>query len=313
MTAIIRWTGREVRALREARRMSITAFADHLGVTDRTVSKWEAGREAITPRPVNQEALDTVLRRSSPEARDRFAALVGTIISTNADAQDPAPGDDADTSQTRHPVDGKLMIHVREGDFLSGTASEKLWLPSFWMDVHPVTNAEYARFITSSGHPPPRHWPTGRYPQDLARHPVVWVTWHDAAAYAAWADKALPTAHQWEKCARGPHGTRYPWGNSDTAAKGNFRESGVDATTPVDRYHSGVSPYGAYDMCGNTWEWLLTESEPGRRELKGSAFTSPFRRAEPSRFNDASTGMCDDDTGFRCASITIPGPTDPGR
>ncbi|WP_101831098.1 SUMF1/EgtB/PvdO family nonheme iron enzyme [Frankia canadensis] len=310
MTTIIRWTGREIRALREARRMSITAFAHHLGVAERTVSKWEAGRESIIPRPVNQEALDTVLRRSPPEVRDRFVSLIGSVTTSTPSTHDIAPVDEADTSQTRHPVDGKLMIHVGEGEFMSGAAGEKLWIPSYWMDAHPVTNSDYARFIASSGHRPPRHWPAGECPPDLARHPVVWVTWHDAATYADWAGKILPTDRQWEKCARGPYGTRYPWGNSETTAKGNFRESGIGSTTPVDRYHSGVSPYGTYDMCGNTWEWLSTETEPGRRGLKGSAFTSPFRRAEPSRFNDASTGMLDDDTGFRCVSMEIPAPTD---
>lgn len=75
-TLIIReWTGAEVRALRHARRMSIREFAAHLGVSDRIVSKWEAGRSEIRPRPVNQAALDESLRRASPADRERFAAF----------------------------------------------------------------------------------------------------------------------------------------------------------------------------------------------------------------------------------------------
>src|SRR5262245_23402082 len=69
------WTGREVRALREARRMSVREFAAHLGVSDRMVSKWEAGGLTIRPRPVNQAALDTSLARASSEVRARFADL----------------------------------------------------------------------------------------------------------------------------------------------------------------------------------------------------------------------------------------------
>jgi formylglycine-generating enzyme required for sulfatase activity len=53
-------------------------------------------------------------------------------------------------------------------------------------------------------------------------------------------------------------------------------------------------------MCGNVWEWCATETKPGRHELKGGAWTSPFNRATPSSFNDAAAPMCDDDTGFRC-------------
>lgn len=97
-------------------------------------------------------------------------------------------------------------------------------------------------------------------------------------------------------------GDTYPWGDGRTLAKCNVRESGIGSTTPVDRYHSGVSSCGIYDLCGNTWEWLGTETSYGRYELKGSAFTSPFSRAEPAAFNDASAVMADDDTGFRCAT-----------
>lgn len=78
----------------------------------------------------------------------------------------------------------------------------------------------------------------------------------------------------------------------------------IGHTTPVDRYQSGVSPYGVYDMCGNTWEWCATETRAGRHELKGSAFTSPFTRATPSLVNDASAAMSDNDTGFRCVCDT---------
>lgn len=71
------WTGVEARALRQARRMSVRDFADHLGVSDRLVSKWEAGRERIRPRPVNQAALDEALNRADAAARERFLAAVG--------------------------------------------------------------------------------------------------------------------------------------------------------------------------------------------------------------------------------------------
>ena len=115
------------------------------------------------------------------------------------------------------------------------------------------------------------------------------------------AGLSMERPYQWEKAARGTTGATFPWGDQRTAAKCNVRETGVGATTSVSRYHSGVSPYGVYDLVGNVWEWCSTSSTKGRFELKGSAFTSPLFRGEPAVWNDANDFMHDDDTGFRCA------------
>jgi formylglycine-generating enzyme required for sulfatase activity len=302
------WSGREVRALREAKRMSIRAFAAHLGVSERMVSKWEKGADAIHPRPVNQQALDSSLAASSSDVQVRFAKLIGDMPArSTADGSDEEATDGLNSllpteeqHQVRHPIDGKLMALVEAGVYLSGENNEPIFLPAFYIDVFPTTNADYARFVAATGHPAPQHWNDTHPPDGLFDHPVVFVTWHDATSYATWSAKTLPTSQQWEKAARGTRGDIYPWGSQLTPAKCNVRESGLRSTTPVSRYHSGVSPYGVYDMCGNIWEWCATESKPGRFELKGSAFTSPFFRAAPSSFNDASAEMFDDDTGFRC-------------
>ncbi|MEU5912891.1 helix-turn-helix domain-containing protein [Micromonospora sp. NPDC047527] len=74
MPTVQAWTGCETRALRQALRMSIREFAENLGVSERTVSKWEAGRDAVHPRPEMQAALDTVLSRAGSEVVDRFVA-----------------------------------------------------------------------------------------------------------------------------------------------------------------------------------------------------------------------------------------------
>ncbi|MGI5292730.1 SUMF1/EgtB/PvdO family nonheme iron enzyme [Nonomuraea polychroma] len=303
------WSGREIRALREAKRMSIRQFAAHLGVGERLISKWEAGGEKLHPRPVNQEALDTCLANSPEEVHIRFADSLSLSLTSSAEGPDATVTPGATLvlggHQVRHPIDGKLMTLVQEGVFLYGAGDEPIYLPAFYIDVYPTTNGDYARFVAATGHRRPQHWSRdGGPPEHLIDHPVVFVTWRDAAAYAEWAAKALPSSQQWEKASRGLRGDIYPWGSQMTSAKCNVRESGIRQTTPVDRYHSGASPYGVYDMCGNTWEWLSTESLPGRYELKGSAFTSPFSRATPSAFNDASADMLDDDTSFRCVTPT---------
>ncbi|MFI7677200.1 SUMF1/EgtB/PvdO family nonheme iron enzyme [Actinophytocola sp. NPDC049390] len=298
MATVQRWSGVEVRALREAKRMSIREFAAHLGVSERMISKWEAGKENIRPRPVNQAALDTALSRCDPDTQARFSFLTGDSLVPEEDGS--AVAEPIGGGHVRHPVDGRSMARVDGSVFLSGPSNEPIWLPTFYIDVYPVTNDEYARFVAATGHTPPQDWEDGRPATDRGDHPVVFVTWSDAAAYAEWAGKSLPTGQQWEKAARGTRGTVYPWGDQTTPAKCNVRENGVGSTTAVECYQSGVSPYGVFDMCGNVWEWCSSESKPGRRELKGGAWTSPFLRATPSSFNDAAESMCDDDTGFRC-------------
>ncbi|WP_423834146.1 SUMF1/EgtB/PvdO family nonheme iron enzyme [Streptomyces manipurensis] len=265
--------------MRTALRMTVRTFAVHIGVSDRMVSHWERGGVGIVPRPSNQSALDTALSIAGAEAQERFAVLITEQAAVTTDQRTEVLLASDPLKFVRHPVDGKLMVLVPEGIYLGGDAGETTWLPAFHLDVSPTTNADYSRFVSATGHPAPQHWDGPRYPHSLFDHPVVWVTWHDAAAYAAWAGKTLPTSAQWEKAARGAKGNIYPCGNSATAAKCNVADSGIGHTTPVSRYRSGASSFGAYDLCGNVWEWCATDSAPGRKELKGSAYVRPSTTA----------------------------------
>jgi formylglycine-generating enzyme required for sulfatase activity len=130
-------------------------------------------------------------------------------------------------------------------------------LPAFQIARCPVTVAEYACFVRS-GQREPRNWQVQLAKLD---HPVVFVTWHDAMAYAAWLAKLtgqhwrLPTEAEWEKAARGTDGRIYPWGGTFDRTRCNTYESGIGTTTPVGNYPNGASPYSAQDMAGNVWEW----------------------------------------------------------
>lgn len=301
MVTVDQWTGLHAAALRRALRLSIREFATFLGIHERTISKWEARGTEVVLRPINQAELDTVLDRADDQVQRRFAVIAsadGAALSTQVDADDP----EAAEKIIRHTRDGKAMAHVPGGVYPSGEHNTPMWIAEFYIDVHPVTNAEYGNFVAATGHPPPAHWMDEQPPAELVRHPVVHVSFADAMAYAEWSGKRLPTAQQWEKAARGEVGNRFPWGDKATTAKCNTRESGIEHTTPVDQFHSGTSVYGVYDLAGNVWEWCATETVPGRFILKGSAFTSPFVMAEATAINDASVHMSDDDTGFRCVA-----------
>lgn len=178
-----------------------------------------------------------------------------------------------------NPKDGKDYVRIPAGEFLYGDDKKKKTLPEYWIARTPVTNAEYARFVAETRRNPPEHWKGKTPPKELADHPVVYVNWDDAVAYAEWAGGRLPTEEEWEKAARGADGREYPWGDTFDKDKCNSEESGIKETTPVGKYSpAGDSPYGIVDMAGNVWEWTATEyDKEGRRVVRGGAFSSTGR------------------------------------
>jgi len=207
-----------------------------------------------------------------------------------------------------NPKDGKEMVRVPAGKFLYGDDKKEMELPEFWIDRAPVTNAEYARFVGKTGHQPPQHWEGKTPPREIADHPVTYVSWDDAIAYAGWAEGRLPTEEEWEKAARGTDGREYPWGEwaEDNC---NSQEAGTGSTTPVDQYSpQGDSPYGCVDMAGNIWE-LAGEHEEGGQVVRGGSFLDDrgYARCACRYGHDPSSNW--DNVGFRVAVSCAPGQT----
>jgi hypothetical protein len=275
--------------------MSVRAFAAHLGVSGRMVSKWEAGGASIRPRSVNQAALDTSLAQADPITQSRFhlARTTSAPASTVDDGIVEVAAAGA-RCVLRHPDDGKLMALVPAGIARLGPDSRPHWVGGFFMDVYPTSHADYARFVAATGHRLPPSPGRGHG----ATHPVVGVTAADAVAYARWAGKELPTAQQWEKAARGPAGNRYPWGNDFNSLRCNVRESRINATTPVAWYTGAASPYGIVDLWGNVWEWCTTAD--GMWQTRGGSFATPAQLVTSSSWQSHAPTVCRDDLGFRC-------------
>ena len=178
--------------------------------------------------------------------------------------------------------DGKEMVRVTAGRFPYGEKREEPYLPEYWIDKTPVTFAEYARFVAATGREPPDReseepWNEGKPPYGMLDHPVDWLTWDDAVAYAEWAGKQLPSEEEWEKAARGTDGRKYPWGDQEpTDELCNFDDY-RRGTTPVGRYSpQGDSPYGCVDMSGNVYEWTASwyDEKKEQRVIRGGNYDS---------------------------------------
>jgi serine/threonine-protein kinase len=190
------------------------------------------------------------------------------------------------------------MVYVPAGTFSMGSEEEKpvhdVYLNSFWIDRTEVTNAQFGIFVETTAYVTTSErngaeefpqqtagnslevkgfdWqhPQGPYSDIENRddHPVVQVSWDDAATYCQWRGARLPTEAEWEKAARSSDGRIFPWGNEYNGIRLNFcdancanswRDTTIDdqyeGSAPVGSYPGGVSPYGALDMAGNVYEW----------------------------------------------------------
>lgn len=178
----------------------------------------------------------------------------------------------------------------------------RIALSPFQLATHPVTNAQYRAFVTTTGYRRPALIDHECFGRDDA--PVVSVTWHDAAAYAKWAGGRLPTELEWDVAARADQDDlEYPWGaEACTATRANIDRL-CDTTTAVHSYPAGRNAWGLWDMCGNVWEWCADPWEDRLLSRLGEGEADPlgrgdgtFRSIRGGSFDSlAPTGRC----GFR--------------
>ena len=196
---------------------------------------------------------------------DGATALNYTVEAPEPDASDIPP-----------PPAGMVLIPAGEFEMGSNDAEasnheqpvRRVYIDAFYMDETEVTNVQFKEFLLENpqwqkgrvnaqfaDHNYLRLWNGNNYPDRKGNHPVVYVSWYAAMAYAEWANKRLPTEAEWEYAARGGlKGKKYPNGDTITARDANFK--GND-TIPVSKYPK--NGYKLYDMAGNVYEWCLDE------------------------------------------------------
>jgi iron(II)-dependent oxidoreductase len=212
------------------------------------------------------------------------------------------------STPTRHPdaPDADAMVRFPGGPVQIGTddrsaaydnerAAHPVELEPFWIDVHPVTNGAYLRFVEQGGYRnddcwseagrawrdreglvAPKYWaesPSGQTERFMDRtqpldpmKPVAHVCYWEAEAYARWAGKRLPTEAEWEAAAAwDPEARtvrRYPWGDAAPTPLHANLDALLFETTQIGCYPEGRSAIGCWDMVGNVWEWTATEFRP---------------------------------------------------
>jgi formylglycine-generating enzyme required for sulfatase activity len=166
----------------------------------------------------------------------------------------------------RVPISGPVMRRIPEGWFLMGCdegrddekPAHRVWVDAFALAAFQTTNAEYARFLADTRHPPPVQWddPNFNHPAQ----PVVAVSWFDAVAYCDWLSRAfgitfrLPTEAEWERAARGGiEGEAYPWGNCKPEDVPDYASRWKTGPEPVGLY--ALNAYGLYNLGDNVHEW----------------------------------------------------------
>lgn len=247
-------------------------------------------------------------------------------------------------------------IHIPAGPFDCGndnsdaldneSPSHSQWLEDYWIDRAPVTCGDYWHFIAAGGYQTsdwwseagwdwqqtaqiqgPRYWPVT---SDWASHPVCGVSGYEAAAYARFVGKRLPTEWEWEKAARWhpqQHGSQpFPWGEDFPDDFHCNHGQAIGHTTPVERYAQFASPAGCIDMLGNVWEWtsspfsgypgFVPDPYPGYSQVYfdgqhwvlrgGSWATRPWALRSSFR-NWYHPWVREIFAGFRCVSSQPPG------
>lgn len=310
-------------------------FYDTLGAGDDYVRAYKFGRNAIQAVGIADELLPVLY---APEDTDRFPKppLVSSPIPL---AWITIPAGNFSMGSRR----AGILTTERFPD--NELPQHPVYVKEFRVSQYPITRSQFATFVRATGYRTDAEkmghakvWQAGRereiqavsWQQPLGllcpfcpyrKHPVTYISWYDAQAFCRWAGVRLPTEAEWEKAARGTDGRQYPWGNEQPdAIKCNFyaQPDHTELTTPVDKYPSGVSPLGVWDLTGNVAEWTSSKDykypyaiDDGREDmatlanriLRGGAFIDSAYDVRCARRRAKEPHYRSNYTGFRVVAL----------
>ena len=237
----------------------------------------------------------------------------------------------ASSSSGAFDANPKLLEHFMRG------------VDTLYLDRYAVTNGEFQQFVDAGGYekleywdeealpalldfvdqtgrPGPRYWIEGGCTSGEERHPVVGVSWYEAAAYARWVGKRLPSDAEWTKAGAWPVESapgriaqrRYPWGESFDIRRANLWGSRRKGTVEVDEFVDGESVGGVHQLVGNVWEWsdspLVSSIELSLhvpdtfKSVRGGAFDTYFENQATCHYQSGEHPLARrHNIGFRLA------------
>jgi formylglycine-generating enzyme required for sulfatase activity len=271
-----------------------TPLTDVPLVSGEYVVRWQQDALAPAESLLRVKAGETVrLVRPLPQAGTPEGF---TVVSAGPSPVQPAARVEAFAIGRREVTNGEFIKFVSAG----GYRTAGFWPSTIELDgrVLPWSEAT-SKFVDRTGVPGPRFWAGGTYPEGKADHPVVGVSWYEAAAYARFVDMDLPVWDQWWRAALGDANVAFPWGDDVNSAevRANF---GLIGTAPVGTRPAGMSPFGCYDMAGNVREWLRDAvGGTSRRHVVGGSWQDPAYMFESSHAELFQPAFANESIGFR--------------
>ena len=201
---------------------------------------------------------------------------------------------------------GSFTMKTTNGDefieYPPQTVSAPIIMKGFYMDRYPVTNGDFYQFIRSTGYQPTdkvnylKHWEGSKPPRNIVDHPVIYISWEEAKAYAGWAGKRLPTEVEWQYAAQTEDLLPWPWGGEEGVSRELqwvtntltvSKIKGIDSVLcnlgngipePVGAHPKGVNPFGLEDLVGSVWQLTNDLYDNGTVHyviMKGGSYFNP--------------------------------------